>query len=241
MDTTLSEEAPAKTRRSEGLVGNTLVLVAVIAFLCEFVGIIASGVHTMPTLPGSSPHELVTAYRHQTGPTGFLVGWYSLVLPFRVLIVLGVRQALLASTPERFGSTWRTLLSWTVGLMALGVAVELASVSVDAATAAAFSHGSSDVVFALDQLAHYLLVALYCPSGIATALVGVAMWRSGVFPLALAGLVTGLSAVQLLSGALLSGPSTAGLQDGLTVLNLLSMVVLLWAGVLVFRHRPRTS
>jgi hypothetical protein len=243
MDTTLSEEAPAtaKTRRSDGLVGNALVLAAVVGFLCEFVGIIASGVHTMPTLPGSSTHELVTAYRHQTGPTGFVVGWYSLVLPFRVLIVLGLRQALLASTPERFGSTWRTLLSWAVGLMALGVAAELASVCVDAATAAAFAHGSSDVVFALDHLAHYLQVALYCPSGMATALVGAAMWRSGVFPRALAGLVTGLSAVQLVSGALLSGPSTAALQDGLTVLNLLSFVVLLWGGVLVFRHRSRAE
>jgi hypothetical protein len=120
--------------------------------------------------------------------------------------------------------------------------MEMAADAVLAATAATARHGgSTGTVYALDHLAHYLQVALYCPSGMATALVGVAMWRSGVFPRALAALVTGLSAVQLVSGALLSGPSSAALQDGLTVLNLLSFVVLLWGGVLVFRHRSRAE
>ena len=93
----------------------------------------------------------------------------------------------------------------------------------DAATAAAFAHGSNDVVFALDHVAHYLQVALYCPSGMAHGPGRRRMWRSGVFPRALAGLVTGLSASsKLVSGALLSASLHSALQDGLTVLNLLS-------------------
>ncbi len=75
----------------------------------------------------------------------------------------------------------------------------------------------------------------------ATVLLALAMWRSGVFPRVLAGLIMGFSAIQLVSGALLSGPSTARLQDNLTVVNLLSFVVMLWLGVLVFLHRPRAA
>jgi hypothetical protein len=240
METTLSETPPTtKTRRTDSLVGNSLVLVGVVLYLCEFVGIIASHVHTMPTVPGAGT-SLHTTYAGQAGATGFLVGWYALVLPGRVLIVLALRQALLASAADRLTDVWRTALDWAVTLMAIGVMAELAQAGVNAGSAAASGHGDASTVFVLDQVAHYLLVTVYAPSGLALAIVALAALRSGVFPRVLAGILTALGLVQLLNGALLSAPSTASLQDGLTVLNLLVFVVLIWLGVLVFRHRPRT-
>jgi hypothetical protein len=240
MDTTLSEEAPTKTRRSDRLVGNRLVLLGAVLYLCEFVGIIASHVHTMPTVPGAGT-SLGTTYAGQVGATAFLVGWYSLVLPGRVLFFAALRQALVSSDgSERLGRSWRTLLDWAVLLVGIGVVVEMAAGAVLAATAATASHGgSAGTVYALDHLAHYLEVALYCPSGIATALFGVAMWRSGVFPRVLAGLTAFLGAEQALNGSLLTAPSTAGLQEGLTVLNLLAFVAILWIAILTFRRTPR--
>jgi hypothetical protein len=239
MDTTLSE-APTKSRRSDGLVGNRLVLLGAVLYLCEFIGIIASHVHTMPTVPGAGT-SLGTTYAGQVGATAFLVGWYSFVLPGRVLFFAALRQALVESDgPGRLGRSWRTLLDWAVLLVGVGVVMEMAADAVLAATAATARHGGSPgTVYALDHLAHYLQVALYCPSGIATALVGVAMWRSGVFPRALAGLTAFLGVEQALNGALLTGPSTAGLQDGLTVFNLLTFVAILWIAILAFRHTPR--
>jgi hypothetical protein len=245
MNTTTRAEDPTeaptqKPRRTHGLVGNSLVLVGVLLYLCEFVGIIASHVHTMPTVPGAGT-SLRTTYAGQAGATGFMVGWYALVLPGRVLLALALRQALLASAADRLAGAWRTALDWTVTMMAIGVVAELVSGCVEAGTSAAAQHGDAASVFALDRVAHYLLVTVYGPSGVALTIVGLAMWRTGVFPRVLAGVLTVLGVVQAVNGTLLSSPSTASLQDGLTVLNLLSFVVLIWLGVLVFRHRPRTS
>jgi hypothetical protein len=245
MNTTTRAEAPTessaeKPRRTDALVGNGLVLAGVVLYLCEFVGIIASHVHTMPTVPGAGT-SLHTTYAGQAGATGFLVGWYALVLPGRVLIALALRQALLASAADRLAGAWRSALDWAVVLMGIGVVAELVSGCVDAGTSAAAQHGDTASVFALDKVAHYLLATVYGPSGVALAIVGLAMWRTGVFPRALAGVLAVLGLVQALDGALLSAPSTASLQDGLTVLNLLLFVVLVWLGVVVFRHRPRAA
>jgi hypothetical protein len=245
MDQTTTAELPAepttqKPRRTDGLVGNGLVLAGVVLFLCEFVGIIASHVHTMPTVPGSGT-SLHTTYADQAGATGCLVGWYALVLPGRVLIAIALRQALLASAVDRLAGAWRSALDWAVVLMGIGVVAELVSGCVDAGTSAAAQHGDTASVFTLDRVAHFLLVTVYGPSGLALVIIGLAAWRSGVFPRVLAGVLTALGVVQALNGALLSAPSTASLQDGLTVLNLLLFVVLIWLGVLVFRHRTRAA
>jgi hypothetical protein len=245
MDTTTTASTaaaptPPKTRRTDGLVGNSLVLVGVVVFLCEFVGIIASHVHTMPTVPGAGT-SLTTTYSGQAGATGFLVGWYALVLPGRVLIALGLRQALLSSAGDRLAGAWRSALDWAVALMVVGVVVELGSACVEAGASAVAQRGDTTSVFALDRVAHYLLVAVYGPSGVALTVVALAMWRSQVFPRVLTSLLTVLGLVQAVNGALLSAPSTASLQDGLTVLNLLGFVVLIWLGVLVFRRRPRSA
>src|ERR1700712_1570339 len=90
-------ENPKRPRRSAGLVGNRLVLLGGILFLCEFVGIIGSHVHAMPALPGAGGVSLRAMYGGQAGTTGFLVGWYSLVMPGRLLFTLGLRRAVLAS------------------------------------------------------------------------------------------------------------------------------------------------
>jgi hypothetical protein len=245
MNTTTAAAAPTESpterpRRTDGLIGNRLVLVAVVLYACEFVGIIATHVHPMPTVPGEGT-SLQTTYAGQAGATGFLVGWYALVLPGRVLIAIAMRQTLLASAADRLSGAWRSALDWTITLMAIGVVAELANACVSTGTAAAAGHGDTTTAFALDRVAHYLLVTVYAPSGVALAIVGLAMWRAGVFPLVLTGLVAVLGLVQAVNGALLSAPSTAALQDGLTVLNLLLFVVLIWLGVLVFRHRPRAA
>jgi hypothetical protein len=230
-------EKARRPRRSAGLVGNRLVLLGGILFLCEFVGIIGSHVHTMPALPGTSSASLRTMYDGQAGVAGFLVGWYSLVIPGRLLFTLGLRRAILAS--DRSGRAPRTLLDWAVSLMGVGVVLEMASAAVLAAAAASATRGDDAVLFALDRMAHTFQVAITCPSGLALAVVAFAMWRSGVFPRMLAGPMLMIGGVQVVSGALLAGPSTASLQDSVTALNLINFGLILWAGILVFRRRPK--
>jgi hypothetical protein len=247
---TTETTAPAATgtsssgrgRRSAGLVGNRLAFVGAVLYLCEFVGIIASHVSTMPAVPGASLHAVVSTYAGQAGATGFLAGWFSLVLPGRVLFVLGVRRAVLDSeaTAPSGRRTSRTLLDWAVVLMAVGVVTEVVSGAVLAGAAASATRGDGTVAFALDRVAHYLQVAIYCPSGVAVLILAVTMWRSGVFPRILAGVTVALGALQAVNGAVLSAPSTASLQDGLTVFNLLSMVAIVWIGVLLL-VRTRSS
>jgi hypothetical protein len=231
---------PTRARRTDGLVGNRLMLAGVVLYLCEFIGILASRVDTMPVLPGSSLHQILSAYDGQVGATGFLVGWFSLVLPGRILLALGLRRAVLDSQPTGAvrPRVRGALLDWAVALMAVGVATEVVSGAVLAGAAASAARGDSGDVFALDRVGHYLQVAGYCPTGTALVVLAAAMWRSGVFPRVLTGAALGTAAVQAVSGSLLSAPSMASLQDGLTAFNLLDMLVLLWIGVLVFRRTP---
>ena len=59
--------------------GNGLVLVGTILYLCEFVGLTASGAAHLPEYPGTATHTVLSHYAGQAGGLGFLAGWFAFV------------------------------------------------------------------------------------------------------------------------------------------------------------------
>jgi hypothetical protein len=226
------EGGPAEKPSRDALVGNGLVLAGTILYLCEFAGIIPSGAAHIPEYPGTAAHTVLADYSGQAGGLGFLVGWFALVQLGRVVLVVGLREALLRSGRRS------ALLDVAVVAMAVGVVLEVAGEALAAGAGALTRH--TDAVLALDRGAWYLQSAILAPTGLSLLLAVTGMWRSGLFSRWLCGFgaVVGLG---VLAAGLLTAPGQADLQDTLTTFVLLFWVWALWVGVVVLRHRPRAE
>src|SRR2546423_15658274 len=76
------------------LSGNRLALAGAVLYFLEWVAILGFGAGTAPTDPGTSPKDIVAEYSGHATAIALAAGWYSLVLPGRVLFVAGARAPL---------------------------------------------------------------------------------------------------------------------------------------------------
>jgi hypothetical protein len=79
---------------------------------------------------------------------------------------------------------------------------------------------------------------LYGPTGVAVLCCGVAMWRSGLFPRALAVLGAVAGAAFVVDALAFDAPRFAGIQGALNAAVLLFWIWMLWSGVLLWRRIP---
>ena len=227
-----SDPQPVRRRPRPALTGNALVLLGTLMYLCEFVGIISSGAAHLPEYPGTAAAQILSDYRGQAGGLGFLVGWFAFVQLGRVVLLVGLREAL-----RRSGKP-SPLMDVAVVAMAVGVVLEVAGEALAAGAGALTGH--PDAVLALDRGAWYLQSAILAPTGASILLAVAAMARSGLFSRWLVGL-GGVAGSGVFAGGLLTSPGESGLQDTLTTFVLLWWVWLLWTGVVVWRGRRATT
>jgi hypothetical protein len=185
--------------------GNWYVLAGAVIYLLEWVAIIPAG-ESGPSEAGASSDEVLALYTAHHTAVAFLATWLSVVLVGRVLIVLGIRDAL-----RNVGAN-DTLTLFAAAAMTLSIALELVSEAlVGAANVLAAKSADPDVIRALDAAAGVTWDVVFGVLGVAVAVSAWAMLRSRAFPLWICavGLVGG--ALMMLSGVF-AGP--ARLHEG---------------------------
>jgi hypothetical protein len=219
--------------RIEALVGNRLVLLGALLYLTELVVVIAVGAGAV--LTASAPAaEVAQAYQDRLGAIGFLAGAMSIVLLGRVLVFVGIRDALARSGHAD------PLLDWAVAAAAVSVALEIVAHGVAVAGARAAENGAgTDSLVLVNEIGAGAGFGIYGGLGVAVGCSAWVMWRSGLFTVPLP-VLGGIAAAGLVLSQLLAGPLPA-VAEQLTLAVVLFWVWMLWAGVALWRRRPESS
>jgi hypothetical protein len=245
------DDRPAAVAQSaqRQLVGNRWALAGAIMYLLEWVAIVGvlaavTGIHgagpggaagvQIPTATGTKPADIFSGYTAaNAAATALSAGWYGLVLPGRILLIAGIRQALRRSWGDS------ALADLAVAAMALSVLMEIASYWVAAGVGQAATSGADQsAVVTGHAIASMLNVGLFSPLGLSILAISVVMWQSRVFPWWLC-LLGGLSGAALCVGGLTAGFQTGG-QFQQVANNALFGVLGFWVwmlitGVILFR------
>jgi hypothetical protein len=217
------------------LAGNRLVLAGAVLYLLEWVAIIVAAVG-VPLGATASAHDLAAAYAGHSDALGWAAGWFCVVELGRVLLMLGLRSALAAT-----GRT-HPLMDLAVIAMAVSVALEIVVYAVAAGASWSLDNGGSlATTRALDAVAFQTNMTLYGPAGVSVLCAALAMWRSGAFSRALAGLGAVGGSLLIVIGLALVAPRFSGAADAFSSAALLMWVWMLWTGVVVWRARPRAD
>jgi hypothetical protein len=182
------------------ITGNRLVLAGAVLYLLEWVAIIPAG-DSGPSDPGTASDKVLGLYTaHPTAAT-FLATWCAVVLVGRILLILGIRDALRSLGRDR------TVVSWAAAVMAMSVALELLSLTTSGAASVLAGRSSDpDLIRALDAVSGFAWGMIFGPLGLAVLLTAWSMLRSRAFPtwICVVGLVGG---VLLVAGGLFAGPA----------------------------------
>jgi len=215
------------------LVGNRWVLVGGVVYLLEWVAIVWVGALGIgeTVVRGGSIDDLTDSYVGHQDALTTMAGWFAVVLLFRILLFIGLRQALADSGYRHL------LLDFAVAAAAVSVTLEVASYGLGGAAAWMAERGEEDAMLALDQAAAGINLMLAGGLGVAIVCASYCMWQSHLFPTVLnvIGLVSGVAIV----GAQLSvAPALQSVFDVLFFFPLLFWIWMLWAGVLLWRRTP---
>lgn len=214
------------------LVGNRWVLVGGVVYLLEWVAIIwvgALGVGETVTRDISRA-DLLDSYVGHEDAVASMAGWFAVVLLGRILLFIGLRQALSDSGYRH------PLMDFAVAAAAVSVTLEVASYGIGAA-AGELARDDAAAMLALDRAALGVNLVGFGGLGLAITCAAYCMWRSQLFPTVLNvfGVVSG---VAIIGAQLTVAPSLQTLFDILFAFPLLFWVWMLWAGVLCWRRTP---
>ena len=159
-----------------------------------------------------------------------MAGWFAVVLLGRVLLFIGLRQALGDSGYRH------PLLDFAVAASAVSVTLEIASYGLAASAAASADAGDRSLTVAIDAAGAGLNLMISGGLGVAIVCTTFAMWRSGLFNLTLnvLGAVSGLA---IIGAQVTIAPSLQNLFDVLAFFPLVFWIWMLWAGVVCWRAR----
>ncbi|MDQ6876465.1 MAG: hypothetical protein M3082_01960 [Candidatus Dormibacteraeota bacterium] len=158
------------------LSGNRLALVGAVLYFLEWVAILGFGAGAVPADPGTSAKDIVAEYSQHATAIALAAGWYSLVLPGRILFVAAVKDGL------RRSGAGSILADFAVGAMTLSVALEVSAFMVAAGAGHAATHGADQsTILGLDAAANWLDLALAAPVGLSVLGLSVAMLWSRAF------------------------------------------------------------
>jgi len=209
------------------LSGNRLALAGAVLYFLEWVAILGFGAGTVPTDPGTSPKDIVAEYSGHATAIALAAGWYSLVLPGRILFVAGVRAALGRGSVS-------ALTTFAAATMAVSVVLEIGAFMLAGGAGYAATHGADQsTIVGLDAVSNWLDLAIWAPIGLSVLGLSLAMLQARTFWrwLCWLGVVAGL--ISCVHGVV-AGPvfGIASLQD---VTQAVSTVGVLgfWAWMLV--------
>ena len=161
------------------LAGNVWVLVGAVLYLLEWVAIIwagAVGVGAQVTR-GTTAADVLDTYAGHQNAVYAMAGWFAVVLLGRVLLFIGLRQALGDSGYRH------PLLDFAVAASAVSVTLEIASYGLAASAAASADAGDRSLTVAIDAAGAGLNLMISGGLGVAIVCTTFAMWRSGLFKL----------------------------------------------------------
>jgi hypothetical protein len=216
------------------LVGNRWVLIGGVGYLLEWVAIIWVGALGIgeTVVRGASADKLLETYDGHVDALTTMAGWFSLVLLFRILLFIGLRQALAESGYRH------PLMDFAVAAAAVSVTLEVASYGLGAAAGGLAEDGDRAGVLALDQAAAGINLMIAGGLGVAIVCSAYCMWSSGIFPMVL-NVIGAVSGVAIIGAQLAVAPAMQTLFDILYAFPILFWVWMLWAGVLCWRRTPR--
>src|SRR3954447_6542841 len=215
------------------VIGNRLVLIGAVLYLLEWVAIFAANL-SIPLGADATGSQLASGYVGHEDALGWAAGWFSVVLLGRILIVTGLRAALVDSGRRQ------PLMDFATAAMAVGVTLEVATYGIVAGTSWAGSHGASTgELRILDSVAFAVSGMVWGPTGIAILSCAVAMWRSRLFPRVL--VIMGIAAGGLLTllGAVFLAPRYVDVASALMIAPALFWIWMLWTGVLLWRQSEK--
>lgn len=161
-----------------------------------------------------------------------MAGWFAVVLLGRILVFIGLREALSRSGYRH------PLLDLAVISAAVSVTLEIASYGLAATASAAADEGDSASALLMDQAGAGLNLMIGGGLGVAIVCATYVMWRSGLFslPLNILGAVSGLA---IIGAQLMIAPSLQAVFDVLYFFPLVFWIWMLWSGVTCLRGRRR--
>jgi hypothetical protein len=216
------------------LVGNRWVLIGGVGYLLEWVAIIWVGALGIgeTVVRGASTDKLLDTYVGHVDALTTMAGWFSLVLLFRILLFIGLRQALADSGYRHL------LMDFAVAAAAVSVTLEVASYGLGAAAGGLAEDGDRSGMLALDQAAAGINLMIAGGLGVAIVCSAYCMWNADLFPTVL-NVIGVISGVALVGAQLTVAPATQTLFDILFAFPALFWVWMLWAGVLCWRRTPQ--
>lgn len=219
-----------------GLVGNRWVLVGGIVYLLEWVAIIAVGVAGVGAFVdrGASPRTLLETYADHEDAMFAMAGWFAVVLLGRILLFVGLRQALADSGHRHL------LMDLAVATSAVSVTIEIASYGLAAGATQPARRDDAALTAALDSAAAGVNLMIGGGLGVAIVCSAYCMWRSGLFSPVL-NVLGAVAGVALIGAQLTVAPSLEALFDILYTAPLLFWVWMIWAGVVCWRRTPRAG
>lgn len=217
--------------KTDQLVGNRWVLVGGVVYLLEWVAIIwvgAVGVGEF-VIRGASGAEVVETYADHPDAMFAMAGWFAIVLLGRILLFIGLRQALADSGHGHL------LLDFAVAAAAVSVTIEIASYGLAAGATVPAAAGDESLTLAIDQAAAGLNLMIAGGLGVAIVCATYAMWRSGLFSMPL-NLIGAVSGVAIIGAQLTVSPSLESLFNVFFLFPIVFWVWMLWAGVVCWRR-----
>ena len=224
----------ARASRKFPLVGNRMMLAGAFLYMLEWVAIIwtnSRGVAASAAI-GDSIAELLPSFKGNETALTVMAGWFSLVLIGRILIIIGLKNALAASGRSH------PIMDFAVVMMAISVVLEVLTYALFA-NAAQWGATHPESMVALEGTSAALHGFVYGSLGVSVFCSSWAMLRSELFPKALP-IVGIISGVLMALSVLFIAPSLSnilGPQEGV----LLFWIWMLWAGILLWKKAPRQA
>ena len=222
----------ARVMKKYPLVGNRMMLAGALLYLLEWVAIIwtnSKGVAASVAI-GTSAADLIPSFKGNETALTMMAGWFSLVLIGRILIIIGLKNALTASDRSH------PIMEFAVVMMAISVAFEVLTYTLFA-TASQLGAAHSEGMVALEWTSGALSGLVFGTLGVSVLSSAWAMLRSELFPKALPilGIVSGIA---LALSALFISPSLSNIGGALTGGAALFWIWMIWTGILLWKKAP---
>lgn len=210
-----------------------MMLAGAILSLFEIVSMILLGARNVTAQPeiGSLPAALLPSFEGNETVLATVTGWLSLILIGRILMIIGLKNALANS-----GRT-HPIMEFAVAMTIINVVLEVLTYALFATAAqlgARYPEGMVVMSWAAGALDRLFLGAL----GVSILCSAWAALRSELFPkfLPILGMVGG---VPVALSAMFMAPSLTNIYEALLIGSPVAMIWVIWTGILVWRKAPK--
>ena len=221
-----------RAMRKFPLVGNRMMLAGALIYLLGLVTFFWSSSRGIETAAiGTSATDLIATFKGNETAITVMAGWFSLVLIGRILIIIGLKNALASSGKSH------PIMEFAVIMMAISVAFEILTYTFFA-TASVLGAAHPEGMVALGWTSGVLNSIVFGTIGVSVFCSAWAMFRSELFPktLPVLGMVAG---IPLALSALFFAPSLKDIGGGLAMGGVFFLIWMLWTGILLWKKAPK--